>query len=160
MMEFFYVHRERRTMRTKHLLPLVFFIPLFLAACSLEKHPDKYETGVQDASSAPVLSPSSPQVIEQPLPYYPAKAFALKQSGVITVHYSITATGVVDNAKITESTPAGLFDREVLNTIKKWRFKPGNPIENVESRIIFSMKNGAEFSGAPVIIKPNSTNLN
>ncbi|HBA9074875.1 TPA: TonB family protein [Escherichia coli] len=146
-------------MRSAYLLPLVFFIPFFLVACAQERSFDGQEARISDDSQL-VLAPaaSTPFAIEQPMPNYPVKAYALKQSGAVTVHYSITAAGVVENAQVIESTPPGIFDREVLSAMSKWRFKPGYPTNNAESRLIFNLKDGAKLIDAPVIIKPTAAN--
>lgn len=146
-------------MPSARILPFVILIPLFLVACTQVRSFDGQEARISDDSQS-VLAPaaSTPLVIEQPMPYYPAKAYAQKQSGAVTVHYSITAAGAVENAQIIESTPPGIFDREVLSAMRKWRFKPGYPIDNAESRLIFNSVSGAKLIDAPAIIKPVESN--
>lgn len=140
-------------------LKLVILIPLFLMGCTSVNSTDNKKIGSQ-VNAPSVLSSvdSSPLAIEQPLPSYPAKAHALSESGRVTVRYSITEAGLVDNVHIVESTPSGVFDREVLYVMRKWRFKSGNPIDNVESRFVFSLKDGSKFLGAPVVLKSGNSN--
>lgn len=146
-------------MRSTHLSPLAFFIPLFLVACTQVKSFNGNEDRISDNSQPVLASESSGQfVIEQPMPYYPVKAYALKQSGAVTVHYRITAAGVVENAQVIESTPPGVFDREVLLALRKWRFQPGYPTDNAESRIIFNLKGSEKVIYAPETIKPMAPN--
>ncbi|WP_313107944.1 MULTISPECIES: TonB family protein [Pseudescherichia] len=91
---------------------------------------------VQSANLPPAVSP--PPAVEQPLPLYPAEAAALGLAGTVTVRYSITATGRVDNAQIVSANPPAVFDREVLSVMHKWRFDAGHPVDNVESTFHFA----------------------
>lgn len=92
---------------------------------------------VQSANLPPAVSP--PPAIEQPIPPYPVEAAALRLTGTITVRYSITATGRVDNVQIVKANPPAVFDREVLIVMRKWRFEAGHPIDNVESTFHFAL---------------------
>ena len=44
--------------------------------------------------------------------------------GEVTVEISIAASGEVTNVSVVRSQPRGTFDREVLNTVRDWRFEP------------------------------------
>ena len=44
--------------------------------------------------------------------------------GEVTVEISIAADGSVSNVRVVRSQPRGTFDREVLNTVRDWRFEP------------------------------------
>jgi len=126
--------------------------------CASNKATDSQKARAQD--DFPTFSTSAAPtdlIIRQSLPYYPAKAYGSTKSGIVTARYRITDAGYAENVQIVESTPPGVFDREVRSAISKWRFKPGYPKNNVESRISFSPKEGPKFSGPPVIIKTDNT---
>ncbi|MEG1212326.1 MAG: energy transducer TonB [Leclercia sp.] len=145
-------------MQSARKIPCVILTSLCLVACAPETSFNGREARVSDDLQPASTLTSTPVVIEQPMPYYPAQAHALKQSGSITVTYSISKTGDVDNAQVIESTPAGVFDKEVLRAMRKWHFKPGYPLEKVESRLVFNVKGGEVVNEAPVIIKSDASN--
>jgi len=70
---------------------------------------------------------------------YPARAKAKEIEGFVTVSLLINIDGKIDTVKIIESEPAGVFDKSVLRTIKKWVFEP------------------ARYKGAPVQTWANQT---
>lgn len=81
----------------------------------------------------------------QPRPPYP---FELKRSGIegeVLVGFIVDSTGAVRDPHIIRSTNSG-FDDTVLNTVLKWRFRPGEkggaPVStrNVQILIPFSLK--------------------
>ena len=55
---------------------------------------------------------------------YPARAKAKEIEGFVTMSILINTDGKIDTVKIIESEPAGIFDKSVLRTIKKWVFEP------------------------------------
>lgn len=57
-------------------------------------------------------------------PLYPSRAMRKGIGGVVTVEFIITTTGRVTDPVIIDAKPSGIFDRAVLNAIKKWKFKP------------------------------------
>ena len=62
--------------------------------------------------------------VRAPQPSYPRAAYRSGVSGEVTVEISIAASGEVTNVSVTRSQPRGTFDREVLNTVRDWRFEP------------------------------------
>ena len=61
-------------------------------------------------------------------PRYPLRAQSRNIEGWVVVEFTITPTGSVIDAKVTDAKPEGTFDRAALNAIVKWKFKP--KIEN------------------------------
>ena len=65
-------------------------------------------------------------------PKYPARAMRAGIQGVVTVEFTITAKGTVTDPVIIKANPPKIFDKAVLRSIKRWKFKPkvvnGNPI--------------------------------
>ncbi|GAB2499701.1 energy transducer TonB [Arenimonas alkanexedens] len=72
---------------------------------------------------APQLA-TTPIGIRTPQPPYPASAARSGITGEITVEISIAADGSVSNVRVVRAMPRGAFDREVLNTVRDWRFQP------------------------------------
>ncbi|KFL35980.1 energy transducer TonB, partial [Arenimonas donghaensis] len=78
---------------------------------------------VQPAQPA-LASSSNPVAVRAPQPSYPRAAYRSGVSGEVTVEISIAASGEVTNVNVTRSQPRGTFDREVVNTVREWRFEP------------------------------------
>ena len=77
---------------------------------------DSYEVGELDA-------PLTTLVKIQPL--YPMRAQRRMIEGFVTVEFLVTTTGQVEQIKIIEAEPPGVFEKNVIESVSKWRFKPG-----------------------------------
>lgn len=68
---------------------------------------------------------SNPTVLKRIAPRYPSRALRKKIEGHILVEFLVTKAGDVkgDSLKVIESEPKGVFDKAVLRSIKRWRFK-------------------------------------
>ena len=67
---------------------------------------------------------TTPIPVRTPQPSYPRAAYRSGVSGEVTVEISIGTDGSVTDVRIVASQPRGTFDREVLNTVRDWRFEP------------------------------------
>ncbi|HEX4854273.1 energy transducer TonB [Arenimonas sp.] len=76
------------------------------------------------ATPAPAPRATTPVGIRTPQPAYPASAARSGITGEITVEISIAADGTVSNVRVVRAQPRGAFDREVLATVRDWRFQP------------------------------------
>ncbi len=65
-------------------------------------------------------------------PQFPREALLQGISGYVVVEFTIEADGSVSDAKIVESQPRRMFDRNAIRAIYKWKFKPrvvdGKPV--------------------------------
>ena len=66
-----------------------------------------------------------PKAIRKVGAKYPNRAKRLHLKGKVIVRCLIGVDGVARKHKILESTPEGVFDKNALKALKKWRFKPG-----------------------------------
>lgn len=57
-------------------------------------------------------------------PTYPREAFMDRTEGHVTVEFVIGRDGSVQEATVVESEPRGVFDREALRAVNRWRFQP------------------------------------
>lgn len=58
-------------------------------------------------------------------PQYPRDALMQGISGWVRVEFTINADGSVSDARVVDAEPRrGIFDREALRAITRWRFKP------------------------------------
>ncbi len=56
-------------------------------------------------------------------PKYPRRALRRKQKGWVKVQFIITASGKVKSPFVVSSKPSGVFDKEALKAIRRWKFK-------------------------------------
>lgn len=93
----------------------------------------KLETNLRVSVSRPHIEPGAvgmalvnqPRVMHRIPPRYPRKALRRRLEGQVVVEFVVLADGQVKagSVKIIESTPAGVFEDTVLNSIKNWRFQ-------------------------------------
>jgi protein TonB len=57
-------------------------------------------------------------------PAYPLAARTHRTEGRVLVEFTIQADGSVADPTVVEASPAGVFDRAVLQAIRQWRFAP------------------------------------
>jgi len=63
-----------------------------------------------------------PMVVIRPM--YPRDAQMKGQEGWVKVEFTITAAGTVKNPRVIDAKPPGIFNREAIRAILKWKFKP------------------------------------
>lgn len=83
------------------------------------------------AAAAPSLSEEVTPLVDIP-PNYPRRAVAAGIEGQVTLAFTITAEGRVENLRVTDASPAGVFEREARRAASRWRFAPrrenGQPV--------------------------------
>lgn len=79
---------------------------------------------------APTRAPGQlPRAISTPQPTYPAAAYRRGLQGEVEFEFTVAADGSVSDVRVLRSEPRGAFDREVINTVRRWRFEPpGEPV--------------------------------
>lgn len=65
-----------------------------------------------------------PEVLSMGGLVYPEEAYRQKIDGVVHVEYDVTVDGTVENARVVDSNPPGVFDAAALDAVRKWRFHP------------------------------------
>ena len=66
---------------------------------------------------------SNVQATRRVAPKYPKRALRRKQKGWVKVQFIITASGKVKSPFVVSSKPSGVFDKEALKAIRRWKFK-------------------------------------
>ena len=68
---------------------------------------------------------------------YPPAARRARTTGSVTVSFTVRADGSVDNVRILDARPRGLFERNVQITLRRWRFQPIAQAQTVTRTIEF-----------------------
>ncbi|MCC5871751.1 MAG: energy transducer TonB [Gammaproteobacteria bacterium] len=78
-------------------------------------------------------------------PVYPTAAKEAGIEGEVTLIYTVTASGHVEDVRVLESHPPDVFDEVALAAVRTWRYRPlrrgGEPLvlENVVSTLRFRL---------------------
>ena len=94
--------------------------------------------------AAPVGETRDVEVVTPVAPSYPSQAARNREEGWVEVEFTVTAEGTVQDAKVTASDPARVFDREAIRSIERTKFNPrlenGVPVSaTVRRRIEFKL---------------------
>lgn len=79
-------------------------------------------------------------------PKYPSRAMERGIEGSVTVEFTVTEEGFVEDPVVVESDPPGIFDRAAIQAASKFKYRPklvdGSPIrvENVKNRFEFEIE--------------------
>lgn len=71
--------------------------------------------GMMDTEAMPLVRPDAT---------YPAKAYARRIEGFVKARLTINEEGTVSHVEVLESQPPGVFDREAVRALYRYRFEP------------------------------------
>lgn len=94
--------------------------------------------------AAESVASTEPVLIKTVQPRYPTQARRANQEGWVVVSYNIDTDGNVNGVKVLDAQPRHMFDREAVDAVERWKFKPatrnGVPVEaNRQQRIVFKL---------------------
>lgn len=61
---------------------------------------------------------------------YPDYANMLRVSGSVTISYSVNSQGITENVRVLKANPSGVFEKTLLNDVRRWRFEKGRPLHD------------------------------
>lgn len=79
-------------------------------------------------------------------PVYPQRALRRGIEGYVVVEFTVTARGNVENPRVVEADPEGVFDQAAMDAARKFKYRPksvnGEPVEvaGVRNIIRFEME--------------------
>ena len=79
-------------------------------------------------------------------PKYPARALARGIEGSVTLKFTVTETGSVEDPVVVESDPPGIFDRAATDAASMYKYRPkivdGKPVrvQGVKNKIVFAIE--------------------
>ena len=92
------------------------------------------------ATSGPSTAEEVTPLVDIP-PNYPQRALAAGIEGEVTLAFTITAEGRVENLRVTEAKPRGVFEREARRAAGRWRFAPrrenGQPVAREATKTLY-----------------------
>lgn len=95
------------------------------------------------AAGSHIASVSRPKLIARADVRYPKRAYDRRVEGKIKVKYDINANGNVENIRIVEAIPKKIFDREVMLSMKQWRYE-AKKAKDMLVTIIFKLNGDTE----------------
>lgn len=81
-----------------------------------------------------------PAILAQVAPRYPAQAQRRRLEGLVEVEFTVAANGSVSDVRVVRSEPPGVFDREAIGAMQRWRFEGTG--QAVVGRRVFDFKLG------------------
>jgi len=100
--------------------------------------------GVGSGAPPAVRMASDLVILVRVPPVYPRAALVRGVEGYVDVLFTVTETGTVANVSILAAEPPGMFERETLEAVARWRFQPeirsGRPVAiPVRTRLRFEL---------------------
>lgn len=76
-------------------------------------------------------------------PAYPARALALQIEGLVKVKFDVDSNGQLVNLQIVMARPRNIFETEVRQALRRWRYQPGKPVKDQQVTIFFRLNAGS-----------------
>jgi protein TonB len=83
-----------------------------------------FGTGVADIVNERGANDRSPRALSRNPPEYPPLARQKGLSGFVVLKIFVDRSGIVEDVKIAESVPGGIFDQAAILAVRAWKFDP------------------------------------
>jgi len=108
-------------------LPILLTATLLLSACA----------------SQPPDAIHQPKVIKQVRPSYPYYAWSHRIEGYVSFAFDVDAQGKVNEMRILQSEPRGLFEPYIISAVSQWRYEKNKPAKEMKMTIRFTLRQDA-----------------
>lgn len=102
--------------------------------------PQPEPVALPPAAPAQVAQSALPPILAQVAPRYPAQAQRRRLEGLVEVEFTVAENGSVSDVRVLRSEPPGVFDREAVGAMQRWRFQGTG--QAVVGRRVFDFKLG------------------
>lgn len=108
-----------------------------------ENKPTAKPANAKPVSQAAAGVNTGPRPLVRGKPQYPARAYALRIEGRVKVQFDVDSDGRVDNIRILDAQPRNMFERDVRQAMKRWRYEP-KAAKDLVVTLVFKMEGGGD----------------
>ena len=134
--------------KIKNTIPLEPLKPLpdeVLAKIALPTPEPEEEDDEEEELALPSVFQDARPVKKTPFPKYPREAEDNSVDGDITVRIIVNGDGLVMDVQVLNANPPGVFNQEVLNSVRQWQFKRDGTTAEFEQKFIFKIDQWAKY---------------
>lgn len=132
--------REEAAVQTQQ-APATSPAPVQAAPAPVQVAPPPVTVVPEPVAQAPAPQPAARAAIEPistPQPPFPREALLAGTKGEVVAEISIDGTGNVTNVRIISASPRNVFDKSVLTTVRRWKFRGNGEATTIRRTFAFN----------------------
>lgn len=103
---------------------ILFMVIVLLFVCFTTIHASDEIVSPDASKDGKKTDITSPVIISYATPSMPMKAQEDRVEGFVTIKFTVTMEGDVENPEVVEAVPEGYFEKAALTALNKFKFKP------------------------------------